>query len=264
MLRLDDGRFAKHFAQFVSLAGAGVGLGPYVESLEAKHQLFANALVAQRRLDLEAAATLLELVFTARRRLYPLIEIFGAEQFGELAAELVHGEALLGDRVEAFCEALPYPEVSGREGRATRRKLRGAALDFAAELLHFADPVAHPLMTRWVWDANSSSGALREFMDVPDTVARIELAASPRTFTETRAWLTERIGEQGIYRDRHWWADLILGMAYVSYFRAMTGGTLGSDFTRASAPSEQLRKLLGIDGERTGGRSRVRRASALH
>jgi len=119
-------------------------------------------------------------------------------------------------------------------------------------------------MTRWVWDASTSSGALRELMDVSDNVARIDLEASPETFGAARGWLTERIGEQGIYREQHWWADLTLAMAYVSYFRAMTGGTLGSDFTRASTPEDQLRKLLGIDAERPGGRSRVKRAAPLH
>ncbi|MEJ2176003.1 MAG: hypothetical protein P8Y76_14150, partial [bacterium] len=71
-----------------------------------------------------------------------------------------------------------------------------------------------------------------------------------------------RIAAQGIYRDHHWWVDLLLAMAYVEYFRAMTGGTLGSDFMRASNPDEQLRKLLGIDPER--GRSRVKRAVSVH
>ena len=122
------------------------------------------------------------------------------------------------------------------------------ARDFAAELLHFSNPVAHPLATRWTRDA------VREFAgsdSVPDA-------------HEARDWLLERIAGQGIYRDRHWWADLVLATAYVGYFRAMTGGTLGSDFTRAATPEEQLRKLLGIDAERPGGRSRVRKAMAVH
>jgi hypothetical protein len=264
MLRLDDGRFAKHFSEFVALAGAGAGLDAYVASLEAKHRLFAGALAAKQRLDLDTAAALLEAVFTARRKLFPLIEALGADEFGELATGLVRGTAPLGERLEAFCDALPYPEGAGREARAVRRKLRGAALDFAAELLHFADPLAHPLMTRWVWDASTSSGALRELMEVPDSVARIDLEATPETFGAARAWLVGHLAEQGVYRDQHWLADLTLAMAYVSYFRAMTGGALGSDFMRASTPEDQLRKLLGIDAERRGGRSRVRRATALH
>ncbi len=243
MQQLDPGRFAAHFSEFVSLADAGAGLQAYVEALETKHRLFAAALAQPARLDLAAIESLLGTVFTARRKLYPAIESLGAEAFAARVAQLRAGQATLDE----FSDALPMPEE-----RAARRKLRGAAYDFAAELLHFGDPQAHPLMTRWVWDASSASGALRELMR-EDGALEIDRAAA-------RDWLYERIAEQGIWRDRHWIADLVLAMAYVTYFRAMTGGVLGSDFTRASTPDEQLRKLLGLDA--TGGRPRVRKSAA--
>jgi hypothetical protein len=233
MRQLDAQRFAVHFSEFVSLADAGAGLQAYVEALETKHRLFANALADPARLDLAGAEALLGAVFTARRKLYPAIEALGAEAFAARVAQLLAGEA----KIEAFCDALPMPEE-----RAARRKLRGAAHDFAAELLHFRDPSQHPLMTRWVWDASSGSGALRELMREEREV-EVDHAAA-------RAWLYERIAEQGIWRDQHWLADLVLAMAYVTYFRAMTGGVLGSDFTRASTPDEQLHKLLGLDSGR--------------
>lgn len=263
MLRLDASRFAQHFGEFISLAGASAGLDAYVASLEAKHRLFAGALASPQHLDLEDAATLLEAVFTARRKLFPLFEALGAEGFRELAGALIHGESAPEERMRSFCDALRYPQDTGREARAARRKLRGAAFDFAAEVLHFVDPAAYPLMTRWVWDASCASGALCELTSPADSAARPGADAASGTCRAARAWLLERIAEQGIYRDQHWLADLTLGTAYVSYFRAMAGGALGSDFTRASTPEDQLRKLLGIDAERPGGRSRVRRAGAL-
>lgn len=243
MQQLDAQRFAVHFSEFVALADAGAGLQAYVEALEAKHRLFAAALANPARLDLARLEELLGTVFSARRKLYPAIEALGAQGFASRVAQLRAGEATIG----AFCDALPMPE-----DRAARRKLRGAAHDFAAELLHFGDPRAHPLMTRWVWDASSGSGALRELMR-EERGMEIDHAAA-------RGWLYERIAEQGIWRDRHWLADLVLAMAYVTYFRAMTGGVLGSDFTRASTPEEQLRKLLGLDA--AGGRPRVRKSAA--
>jgi len=243
MLQLDPGRFALHFSEFVSLADAGAGLQAYVEALETKHRLFAAALADPARLDLAGLEELLGTVFTARRKLYPAIESLGAEAFAARVAQLRAGEATL----EGFCDALPMPE-----DRAARRKLRGAAHDFGAELLHFGDPHAHPLMTRWVWDASSGSGALRELMREERGIEVDHPAA--------RAWLYERVAEQGVWRDQHWLADLVLAMAYVTYFRAMTGGVLGSDFTRASTPEEQLRKLLGLDA--AGGRPRVRKSAA--
>ncbi|MGA8049276.1 MAG: hypothetical protein WCA09_03755 [Burkholderiales bacterium] len=242
MLQFDAERFAKHFSDFVALADAGPGLQAYVELLEAKHRLFAAALAAPARIDLGAAESLLESVFTARRKLYPLFEALGAAGLAQRVASLAAG----GSTIEAFCDSLDYPQE-----RVARRKLRGAAHDFAAELLHFSDPQRHPLMTRWVWDASSASGALRELMD-KEHAGAIDHAAA-------RGWLFERFSEQGIWREQHWLADLVLAMAYVGYFRAMTGGVLGSDFTRGSTPDEQLRKLLGVDG---GNRSRVKKSSA--
>jgi len=243
MLQLDAERFARHFSDFVALADAGPGLQAYVELLEAKHRLFAAALAAPARLDLAAAETLLDSVFSARRKLFPLIEALGAQGFAERVARLLGGDAT----IEAFCDSLDYPQE-----RSMRRKLRGAAHDFGAELLHFSDPQAHPLATRWVWDASSGSGALREMLN-GEFKGSVDHGAA-------RGWLYERFAEQGIWREQHWLADLVLATAYVGYFRAMTGGVLGSDFTRSSGPDEQLRKLLGVD---TGGRrSRVKKAAA--
>lgn len=262
----DETRFARHFSEFVSLADAGAGLAAYTEGLEAKHRLFAEMTdsAGLARLDLEGARVLLETVFTARRKLFPLIEALGEEAFRELVGTLARGDAPVDARIAGFCDRLPYPAGEGREARALHRKLRGAARDFAAELLHFAEPLKYPLMTRWVWDAGTSSGALRELMAVPDNATQIPLAATYATFDEARQWLMARVAEQGIYRDQHWWADLTLAMAYVGYFRAMTGGALGSDFMRASTPQEQLAKLLGIDAERGGGRSRVKTTATVH
>ena len=173
----------------------------------------------------------------------------------KLAANLAvgdkDGDAVVEARITGFCDALPYPGGEGREARSLLRKQRSAAQDFAAELLHFAEPQAHPLMTRWVWDASTGSGALREMIN-GDFKGRVDHGAA-------RGWLYERFAEQSIWREQHWLADLVLAMAYVGYFRAMTGGVLGSDFTRSSGPDEQLRKLLGVDG---GARSRVKKSPA--
>lgn len=264
MHSLDEQRFEKHFSALVSLADAGPGLTVYVEALEAKHRLFAQALAPQRlpQLELDDVAALLETAFTARRKLFPDLERMGDDALRVAIGALLQGDTPAEARIAAFCAALPFPKAEGREARMRDRKLRGAAHDFAAELLHFRAPEAQPLMTRWVWDASTSSGALRELMNVPESASRVALESTAETYGAARDWIVERIAAQGIYRDHHWWTDLLLAMAYVDYFRAMTGGTLGSDFMRASNPDEQLRKLLGIEPER--GRSRVKRAMSVH
>src|SRR5579859_946962 len=112
MLQLDAGRFAAHFSGFVSLADAGAGLQAYVEALETKHRMFAAALADPARLDLGQVEALLGTVFSARRKLYPLVETLGAAQFAARVAQLLAGEAGIG----AFCDALPLPQ----EGAARR------------------------------------------------------------------------------------------------------------------------------------------------
>lgn len=219
MIPLHTARFERHFSEFLALAKAGPGPQAYLESLEAKHRLFAGARGA---LDVGTAELLLETVFPARRKLAPVFEALGAETLALRVAALLQGDAAPARRIEAFGSALPLPEGETRERRAARRRLEGAARDFAAELLHFSDPVRHPLLTRWAVDA------LREL----DASGHEEL--------------TEGIRAQGIYRDLHWWVDLVLATAYVGYLRAMTGGLLGSDFTRAMTPEDQLTTLLGI------------------
>ncbi|MEJ2175329.1 MAG: hypothetical protein P8Y76_10605, partial [bacterium] len=79
MVRLDERRFERHFTTFVSLAEAGPGLTAYVDGLEAKRRLFAQLLAPERfpRLGLDTVRSLLETVFTARRKLFPDLERMG-------------------------------------------------------------------------------------------------------------------------------------------------------------------------------------------
>jgi hypothetical protein len=104
-----------------------------------------------------------------------------------------------------------------------------------------------PLMARWVWDRATMSGALRELVAGGEAMRDLPLENAPGTYAAACLWVQERIAEQGIFRDVHFWADLVLAAAYGHYFRAMTGGTLGADFERGTHPSEQITGLLGID-----------------
>ena len=132
-----------------------------------------------------------------------------------------------------------------------RRKLYPAIEALGAE--------AFPPRVAQLLGGQATRGAF--FAELPITADRAgRRSVRGRAPRFAAAWLYERIAEQGIWRDQHWLADLVLAMAYVTYFRAMTGGVLGSDFTRASTPEEQLRKLLGLDA--AGGRPRVRKSAA--
>ncbi|MEW5888563.1 MAG: hypothetical protein AB1768_05865 [Pseudomonadota bacterium] len=256
---LDEALFERHLQTLEQAAARDGGVEAYLDSLSAKQRLFAAALApeALARFDLEAAEVLLETVFSARRRLYPLLEAM-EERLPEVLEDLLYGTGALAARMTAFVEALPYPAAPARKVAA---KLRRAAWDFAAECLHFRDPARYPLLARWVWDAQTMSGALREFVAGAASDARLPLDNRPETIEGARAWLAERIERRGIYRDVALWVDMVMAAAYSHYFRAMTGGTLGGDFTRGIGPEEEIKKLLGIDPARRSGKSKVVKAT---
>lgn len=242
-LALDADRFAWHFGDLVRvLEGAG-GAEVWLERLAAKQRLFARALEAAREgaLGLDGAEELLGRVFTARRWLYPPLAALGSERVAARLAELAGGAAPLAARMRAFADAL------AQSAAAAPARVRRAAWDFAAELLHFGDPARYPLMSRWVWDRATQSGALREFVRGAEALAEMPFDDSPELFEGTRRWIAERVAERGLYREVPLWTDLVLAQAYTGYLRSIAQGSLGAGFGGALAPREQLVKLLGLD-----------------
>lgn len=258
---LDPGQFQQRFFQLKRNAEEDAGLERYLESLQAKSQLFSALLAAEAlpKLTLEGVEAMLETVFTARRRLFPYLQQLGQAFVVQAISELLYGTGELSERMARFSEIVPVPEDADRESRKQAGKIRRAAFDFGAEMLHFNNPLKYPLMTRWVWDQNTVSGALREFIRGNDTMPDVPLGSSPEMFEGARKWLAEQIAEQGIYRDVPFWVDLVLAQAYAEYFRSMAEGMLSADFGRGSGPEEHVKKFLGIDPARKPGLSRVKR-----
>jgi len=261
-VQFDEARFRAHMTSLLEAARGDGGVEGYIESLGAKQRLFGELLGADAIAALDEAGleALLEVIFTARRKLHPVLTEMGVAALVEMLRALLYGPGPLGDRMSAFVDRLPIRGGGGREARSRAARLRRAAHDFAAEALHFIDPVRYPLMARWVWDDATSSGALREFVHNPDQAHRLALDARPETFEAARVWLAGEIEAQGIYRDVPLWVDLVQASAYAHYFRSMTGGVLGSDFSRTGGPEENIKKLLGIEAGRRGGKSRVVRS----
>jgi hypothetical protein len=234
-----DGRlFERHLKALLAAAEDRGGVESWLDALGEK----------QRRLSVALAqgnvASLIDLVFGARRKLGAL---GGDAGLARAVAALSDDSVPLEERIAATLAAIPTGAGASREERRADAKLRRAAHDLAAEILHFRDPLRVPLMTRWVWDRATMSGALRELVAGGEAMRDLPLENAPGTYEAARLWVQERIAEQGIYRDVHFWADLVLASAYGHYFRSMTGGTLGADFERATHPSEQIIGLLGID-----------------
>lgn len=262
---LDEDLFAHHLARLQQHAERDGGVEAYLDSLGTKQRLFAGALTRDRigSLGLEEVEVLLDTVFTARRRIFPVLQAMGDEAVRRAVVDLLYAEGSIAARLEQFAAALPVPAGGDRESTKAAGKVRRAGFDFGAELVHFFDPVRYPLMARWVWDQGTVSGALREFIRGSDQMVEIPLGASPEMFEGVRQWLGQRIADQGVFRDLHFWIDLVLAQAYVTYFRSMAEGGLGGDFGRGARPEDQLKKLLGIDAGRKDGRTRVKKQMEL-
>lgn len=259
---LDRGLFQIYYTRLLANVEQDGGIEAYLARLGAKQQSYAGLLGRSRleQLTLDDLELLLDRVFTARRRVFPALEALGAARATDLVRDLLFGGAPLAERMQGFVDAMPGAAGMGRDSIKAAAKVRRAAWDFAAELLHFSDPVKYPLMSRWVWDQGAQSGALREFIRGSDAMGEIPFGNTPELFEGGRKWLAEQIAQEGIYRDIHFWIDLVLAEAYTTYFRSVTEGSLGGDFGRGVTPQEQLGKLLGIDamGDR---RSRVKKVA---
>ncbi len=235
-VELDARCFERHFKALLAAAEDREGIEAWLDALAEKQRRLA---VATAQGNLAAA---IDLVFGARRKLGPHADEPG---LARAIAALDDESAPLESRIAAVVAATPAG--AGREAGRASAKLARSAHDLATELLHFRDPVRVPLMARWVWDRATMTGALRELVAGGDAMRELALENSAATYEAARLWVQERVAEQGIYRDVHFWADLVLAAAYGHYFRAMTGGTLGADFQRGMHPSEQVTGLLGID-----------------
>ncbi len=260
-LPLDEAAFRRHFDALLAGAEQDGGIEAYIAALGAKITVFA-ALRERVRAAPPALGDLedvLALVFTARRRLYPALDALGAEA-GLRVRDLWFGVAAPGQRLQQFVDAMPGAGATDRASIKAAAKLRRAARDFAAELLHYGDPLRYPLMTRWVWDAATQSGALRELVRGSDSIRELPFGNDPELFEGVRCWLAEQLAAQGIYRDEELWIDLLQAQAYLAYFRSMTEGSLGADFGRGVPPQEQLKRLLGIDAAPGARPERVRKA----
>jgi len=250
-LALDAGLFEQHFAALLDAVTACGGVERCLARLAAKQELCAATLFAarERDIDLEDIGRPLGFVFTARRHLLPALDELGAQRCAGLMRDLGDVSVPLPSRLQSFVDAMPGARTMDRADVRAAARLRRAAWNFAAEVAHFADPVRFPLMSRWVWDSASQSGALREFVRGNEAMREIPFDNSAELHEGVRAWLSGRIAERGIYRDVPLWIDLVLAQAYVSYLRSMANGSLGGEFTRGAQPHEQLAKLLGIDSE---------------
>ncbi|MEY2343070.1 hypothetical protein AB4090_13300 [Acidithiobacillus sp. IBUN Pt1247-S3] len=245
---LDVGLLKKSFYELEEALEGQQGLSELIAMLEEKGKVFRTILSGiEQGLDEEQMRALVESMFTARRKLWPTLQELGPQVVSSAIEDLLAGHGDLNQRMQRFQEAIP---AQGKAQRALR--------DMAAELLHFMNPEAYPLMTRWVWDQGTSSGAVREFVRGGDYITDFPLGESPEMFEGVREWMRQGLSELGVYRDLPYLIDVLLAYQYSQYLRAMAEGFLRSDFGGQSDFIEQIHKLLGVETQRRMGGSRVK------
>jgi hypothetical protein len=255
-LDLSGPRLRRAFATLVQGAEAHGGVERYVDALKLKQTLFREALLSQdgqRALQIEAAAFMPLCAFlpTVRRRIVPwFAEPLFSGLRSAIAALLEPTDDTSGTdaRIRAFCAGFPQDDAH----RWTR--------DLAAELLHNCDPERYPLMTRWVWDAGTNTGVLREIWHGPD-VDHVTIAARDdhATFLVLRAELSQFLSGNGVFRDVLQFVDMLCAQVYAGYIGEQGSSYLRTDFTAPEDPMLHARRLLGLDGIRPGtGRLRIK------
>ena len=223
------------------------GIEAFVEALKAKSALFRLSL--DKELTLKDFRTLCAHMATVRRRIGAYAQPDAFASVKKHVEELFSGGDSLDARIGRFCARFP----DDREHRWVR--------DLAAELLHFADPERYPLMTRWVWDARTNTGVLREIwhgeevdhmtIDVPDDHA---------TFLGLRQELAQYLQTNGVYRDVLFYIDILLAQVYAGYIGERAGSYLRTDFATPEDPMLHTRRILGLDGVDERGKTRLKAA----
>lgn len=252
VLDLSGPRLRRAFENLVESARPTGGIERYVTALMLKASLF-EELLTNGAADLTETELLDLCAFIApvRRRIGAALAAQGFDSVRLAIAGLVAGindTTDADERLAGFVAAFPADKAH----RWTR--------DLGAEILHFSRPDAYPLMARWVWDARTGTGVLREIWHAEDVdAARIDAGNGIITFRTLMTELDGFLAGEGVFRDRHWYADLLMAHVYAAYINDRGGQYLRTDFTIEGDPMLHTRRMLGLDAVDTEtGRTRLR------
>jgi hypothetical protein len=226
------------------------GIERYVEAVRLKSAVFQGALREPEALDLATCKTVCALIATVRRRVGPYLMPDRFPALRASIAALLEGSedtTTTDARVAAFCRTFP-------DDRAHRW-----VHDLAGELLHNADPERYPLMSRWVWDAETNTGVIREIWHAEDIdQVMIDVPARYGTYLMLREELSQYLASNGFFRDVLHYVDLLTAQVYAGYVGEQGGAYLRTDFANPEDPILHTRRLLGLDGIKAGGRTRLK------
>jgi hypothetical protein len=210
------------------------GVEAYVEALKLKSGFFRETVA---KLDAESFRMLCAYMSTVRRRIGEHAQPQGFDRMRERISSLMQKDPDVDERVRRFCGAFP----DDREHRWLR--------DLAAELLHYAEPERYPLMTRWVWDARTNTGVLREIWHAEDLDhITLEVPDRYQTFLQLREELAQYLTANGVYRDVLFYVDVLMAHVYAGYIGERGGTYLRAEFATPEDPMLHTRRILGLDG----------------
>jgi hypothetical protein len=247
-LELSGPKLRLAFEALVARSEEQGGVEGYVAALKLKHALFRDALEAAP--DLATLRMLCAHMATVRRRAGAWLEPSSFEATRERIARLLRGRedtSTADARIARFCAEFPQD----RDHRWVR--------DFAAELLHGVDPERYPLMQRWVWDARTNTGVIRELWHGEDVDhVTIGVPDGYATFLVLREELAQYLAANGVFRDVLFYVDVLTAQVYAEYIGERGGTYLRTDFATPEDPMLHTRRILGLDGVDASGRSRLK------
>jgi hypothetical protein len=118
--------------------------------VNAKSELFRQTLSREQidQLTPDDLQQVIGRIFSIRRRLGLIREHHRHADLRRHIGDLLYGDSELPVRFQTFCNAF-------------KRLDENLTYDFASELLHYSDPERYWLWTRWLWDPQADTGALR-------------------------------------------------------------------------------------------------------
>jgi len=232
------------------------GVERYVEAVKLKTTMFQEALQDNdpAQLDLETFKGLCTFMASVRRRVSAYLDEAAFCNMRDAIVELLtnaRDTTTTDARISAFCDRFPQDK--------RHRWVR----DLAGEILHNTNPERYPLMSRWVWDAGSNSGVIREIWHADDVDhMTIPVADGYATFIMLREELSQFLTGNGLFDDILFYVDLLCAQVYAGYICEQGSTYLRADFATAEDPLAHTRRLLGLDGVKPGsGRTRLKTAN---
>jgi len=226
------------------------GVERYVDAVKLKSAMFQQALAGDAidNLELETFKGLCTFMATVRRRIGNWLN---EDAFADMRAgikDLLADDSNVDARIKVFCARFP----EDKEHRWVR--------DLATEILHNTDPERIPLMNRWVWDAQSNSGVIREIWHADDVDhIKIPVGDGFGTYLMLREELSQFLSDEGFFRDVLQYVDILCAQVYAQYICEQGGSYLRADFSAPEDPMQHTRRLLGLDGVRAGsGKTRLK------